>query len=365
MQKPIKQVPANDSFGVLSALTLALEDKQVLFVTAPEVNGTRAEVDMSDFDLLPNTAVIVESSGSTGTPKKIQISKDALVYSAEKTLEVLGGPGQWLLALPLTFIAGIQVLTRSIVGDYQPILMNTQLPFTTEAFVRGASLLDGPRRYTSLVPTQLNRLAREVDQDAFLYSTLRKFDAILVGGQRPNWNDIQNLRSKGINIVTTYGMTETSGGCVYDGVPLPGVKVSIEGGRIRIAGPVLAEGLGESYLSSDLGELVNGKLEVIGRADRVLISGGLKVSLDRVEEVLEQLNGIIEAAAVGLSNEEWGERVAIAYQGSPEVEIEKHLVEALGHGAKPVRVVRLSELPKLSSGKLDRVAINQTLKNTI
>lgn len=365
MHKPIKQVPANDSFGVLNALTLALEDKHILFVTQPEINGEKTQVDFSNLEIFPNTSVIVESSGSTGIPKKIQISKEALLYSAEKSLEVLGGPGQWLLCLPLTFIAGLQVLTRSIVGDYQPVLMNTQLPFTTEAFVRGASLLDGPRRYTALVPTQLNRLALAIESDAFLYSTLRKFDAILVGGQRPNWSDIQLLRSMGINVVTTYGMTETSGGCVYDGIPLPGVEVEIDEGKIRIAGPVLAEGLGGSYLSSDLGEIREGRLEVFGRADRVLNSGGLKVSLDRIEQLLESVSGIQEAAAEAVLNQQWGERVAIAYVGSPEVEIEEHIVQILGVAAKPIRIERLSDLPKLPSGKLDRIKLQKLLANNI
>lgn len=365
MQKPIKQVPANDTFGVLNALTLALENHQVLFVTKPEINGVQNTEDFSDFDLLPNTAVIVESSGSTGTPKKIQLSKEALIYSAEKSLEVLGGPGQWLLALPLTYIAGLQVLTRSIVGDYQPVLLNTQVPFTAEAFIRGASLLEGTRRYTSLVPAQLNRLANLVDQDAFVYSTLRKFDAILVGGQKPNWNEIQKLKSMGINVITTYGMTETAGGCVYDGTPLPGVEISLEQGKIRISGPVLAEGLGSSYLSNDLGEIKDGKLEVLGRADRVLISGGLKVSLDRIENLLEGIGGVEEVAAVALESEQWGERVAIAYVGSPEVEITQHLVEHFGVAAKPILIERLTQLPKLTSGKLDRIKLQNLLANNI
>jgi O-succinylbenzoic acid--CoA ligase len=243
--------------------------------------------------------------------------------------------------------------------------MNAQLPFTTEAFVRGASLLDGPRRYTSLVPTQLHRLLSEVESDAFLFSTLRKFDAILVGGQRPNWSEIQKLKSMGINVVTTYGMTETAGGCVYDGSPLPGVEIAIEEGRVRISGPVLAEGLGGSFLSQDLGDIQEGMLEVLGRADRVLNSGGIKVSLDRVEQLLEELSGISEVAAIAVADEQWGERVAVAYSGSPEVEIEKHLMETIGVAARPVRIERMSSLPKLSSGKIDRLTLQRSLTNNI
>ncbi len=365
MQKQIKQVPANDSFGVLTALQSALDGEIVLFVTGPEVNGVKPIVDLSNIELDPETVLIVESSGSTGIPKRIQISKSALLYSAEKSLEVLGGPGQFLLCLPLTFIAGMQVLTRSLVSDLQPVLMNTQMPFTVEAFVRGASLLEGPRKYTSLVPTQLKRLADEIDADAFLYSTLRKFDAILVGGQKPDLNVVLKLRSMGINIVITYGMTETCGGCVYDSVPLPGVSIEIVEGRIQISGPVLAKGLGKSFLTQDLGQLVSGKLEVLGRADRVIASGGIKVSLDSVEEILGQIPGVQEVVAVAISDPEWGERVGIAFTGSPEVEVARHLEYSLGPAAKPVVVSHFADLPRLHTGKPDRLTVAQLLGNSI
>lgn len=364
MTKKIKFVPANDTFAVLQNLDLALNGQQVLYVTTPEVNGIPPKVEFEE-ELFPDTSVIVESSGSTGIPKRIQLSAKSLLYSAEQSLKTIGGPGQWLLALPTNFIAGLQVLTRSIISDTQPVLLNTQLPFTAEAFFRGASLMEGERNYTSMVPTQLSRLVNVAREDAFGFSMLRKFDAILLGGQRPDWAVVSELRSMGINIVVSYGMTETAGGCVFDGVALPGVEISLDDGRIRIAGPVLAQGLGESFLTNDLGEYRDGKLEVLGRMDRVIVSGGKKVSLDRVEQIAAEVVGVQQVVAVSLENQAWGERVGLAYQGSPEAEIETLLVSMLGPEAKPIQLMQLSQIPLLASGKPDLLRIKKMLTDSI
>ena len=182
--KKLKVVPANDTFGALNLMLDVMEGRCAGFISAPEVNGVRPEVEVPE-DVADDVGLIVESSGSTGAPKRIELSVAALKHSAEASLRRLGGPGQWLLALTPQFIAGANVLIRSVVSDSQPVIMNTQVPFTTEAFVRGASLMEGERRYTSLVPAQLQRIAAEVDSDAFLFSTLRKFDAILVTDLAP------------------------------------------------------------------------------------------------------------------------------------------------------------------------------------
>ncbi len=356
--KNLKVVPANDTFGALNLMLEVLEGSCAGFISAPEVNGVAPELDMpSEVD--DSIGLIVESSGSTGSPKQIELSVDALKASAEASLARLGGPGQWLMALSPQFIAGANVLIRSVISDTQPVIMNTQVPFTTEAFVRGASLLDGPRRYTSVVPAQLQRIAAEIDSDAFLFSTLRKFDAILVGGQAADFALVEGLRAKGLNIVLSYGMAETSGGCVYDGVPLDGVGIAIRDGRIEISGPVLANGLGGSYLSSDLGEMVDGRLKVLGRADRVIISGGLKVALERVEEAALEIAGVEEVAACSVQSE-WGESVGLVYSGSPEASFDQ-LSQAISQAAKPRKVVRVESLPRLLSGKPDLIACRELL----
>lgn len=360
MSIPLKLVAANDTFAALLAITEMLAGRQAVFITPPEVNGMRPEVTGLPLEVGDEVGMIVESSGSTGTPKRIELSRAALVASATATLERLGGPGQWLLALPTNFIAGAQVLIRSALADTQPVMMNAALPFTADAFIRSASLMTAERRYTSLVPTQLLRLKAEVDQSQFALAVARRFDAILVGGQAADPALVDGLRALGLKIVITYGMTETSGGCVYDGVPLAGVDVELIDGRIAISGRVLANGLGERFMTSDLGETdASGKLTVLGRADRVIASGGIKLALDRVEEVARGVRGVEAAVAIGLANQEWGERVGVAYVGSPEVadDIATALAEVLGPIGRPVRVIRVNAIAQLANGKPDLITM--------
>lgn len=354
--KPLRLIPANDTFRALQSVIDMLEGRIALHVTAPENNGLMPEVHGLPDEVSDDVALIVESSGSTGTPKRIEISAAALIASANASAEHLGGQGQWLLALPINFIAGINVLVRSVLADTQPVMMNTQLPFTPEAFARAASLMGEHRRYTSLVPVQLNRLAAQAALDPNLFSLLRRFDAILLGGQQPDWNVVEGLRSQGINIVVSYGMTETSGGCIYDGVSLPGVDYKLDAGLISISGPVLANGLGDWHQTSDLGEIVDGRLNVLGRADRVIVSGGLKISLEIIEQHALQVPGVEEAVAVAVVSN-WGESAAIVYTGSPEVNFD--FTGSLGPAARIAKVLRVDALPKLPSSKPDLMAISK------
>ena len=375
---PLKLVAANDTFGALVALGEVLAAKQAVFITAPEVNGKMPETFGLPDEVEAGVGLIVETSGSSGKPKRVTLSREAILASANASQIRLGGPGQWLLALPINFVAGANVLIRSLVADTQPVLMNTSVPFTAEAFARAASLMTATRRYTSLVPTQLGRIATAIEdafspsgKNDFLLAQLRKFDAILVGGQAPQDEVLERLTELGVKIVTTYGMTETGGGCVYDGVPLDGVKLSLVGNRIEIAGPVLAseiaddsgvQPIGESFVTNDLGEFDDsGRLKVLGRIDRVIVSGGLKISLDRVEELARAVPGVAELAATAIADREWGQRVGIVYLGSPEVadEIALALANDLGPAGKPVRVVRTDGVPKLPSGKHDLQAIKR------
>jgi O-succinylbenzoic acid--CoA ligase len=313
---------------------------------------------LADLRVAPEIALVIESSGSTGVPKRIELSRQALIASATASDELLGGPGQWLLALPINFIAGANVLIRSLVSETQPVIMNTRLPFTTEGFSRSTSMLSADRKYTSLVPTQFKRLLDAAGVDDYLLHQLQSFDAILVGGQSVDASLRQRASESNINLVVSYGMTETCGGCVYDGKPLPGVGLRISAaGVIEISGPTLAENVAVDgwYQTSDLGEIRGGLLSVHGRANRVLNSGGLKVSLEKIEELVLQIGGVVEAAAVALPDQEWGERAVVIYVGSPEVAdyIAGEALLELGPAAKPVRVVRVSEIPKLVSGKTD------------
>ncbi len=342
--KPLRVVNSADTFAALELMVEVLDGKVAGFISPNESFEMPAEV-------ADEVALIVESSGSTGIPKQIKLSLEALQHSARASIERLGGDGQWLLALPTNFIAGANVLIRSVISDTQPILLNTRVPFTTEAFVRGASLMEEGRRYTSLVPAQLSRLAQDAEADAFVFSMLRKFDAILVGGQLPNWSEVEALRAKGVNIVVSYGMTETCGGCIYDGIPLTGVSYELQDGLISISGPVLALGLGSSFQTNDLGVITDGKLEVLGRADRVVISGGIKVSLERVEQAALNIPGVEQVVAVPVSSQ-WGQSVGLLYQGSPEVNFES-LAEQISVAAKPAKALRVTSFPMTATGKVD------------
>jgi O-succinylbenzoic acid--CoA ligase len=375
---PLKLIAANDTFGALVALGEVLASNQAVFITAPEVNGKMPETFGLPGEVETGVGLIVETSGSSGKPKRVTLSREAILASANAAQLRLGGPGQWLLALPINFVAGANVLIRSLVADTQPVLMNTSVPFTAEAFARSASLMSASRRYTSLVPTQLARLAAAIEdpfspsgKNDFLLAELRKFDAILVGGQAPQDGVIRQLTELGVKIIVTYGMTETCGGCVYDGVPLDGVKVDLVGNRIQISGKFLAteivdesgsQPIGQEFITNDLGELdAEGRLNILGRIDRVIVSGGLKISLDRVEELARAVPGVAELAATAIADQEWGQRVGIVYLGSPEVadEIALALANDLGPAGKPVRVVRTDGVPKLPSGKHDLLAIKR------
>ena len=365
---PLKLIAANDAFGALVALTDVLDGKHALFVTAPEVNGKMPETHGLPEEVDDRIALIVESSGSTGQPKRIQISREALISSANASALALGsfeGTAQWLLALPINYIAGLNVLTRSVLAGTQPVLMNTSVPFTPEAFSRSASFMTGDRRYTSLVPTQLARLAKAVEQDQYLLTQLRKFDAILVGGQAPQDEVVAKLTDLGVNLVITYGMTETCGGCVYNGQPLAGVELATNAGRIGVKGPMLAEVATDEngfYWTNDEGVVyADGRLEIIGRMDRVINSGGIKISLDRVEQLAQQVVGVTGLAATAIDDVEWGQRVGIVFTGSPEVadEVATALADDLGPAGRPIRILRVDKIPLLPNGKNDLLAIKQ------
>ncbi|NUT51807.1 MAG: AMP-binding protein [Saccharothrix sp.] len=311
----------------------------------------------------------VPTSGSTGEPKTVLLGADALTASAELTHARLGGPGTWLLALPTTHIAGVQVLVRSIVAGTEPGLMNLAEGFRATGFAAAARPVlarPGPH-YTALVPTQLSRL---VATEGPGLAAARRFDAVLIGGAATPPTLLERARALGVRVVTTYGMSETAGGCVYDGVPLDGVRVRLAEGRIELGGPVLALGyrggepFGEWFRTGDLGRVgADGVVEVLGRADDVIISGGENVAPAAVERVLTAQGGVREACVVGLPDPDWGQVVAAAVVPEdagdpPDVDgLCAAVGEVVGRFAMPKRVVFVSELPLRGPGKVDRRAV--------
>ena len=307
-------------------------------------------------------ALVVPTSGSTGQPKGVLLTAAALQASAAATAARLGGHGQWLLALPPTHIGGLQVLVRSLLAGTAPVVLDA---FAPAAFAAATAQLTGERRYVSLVPTQLRRLLA-----AGLAESLRSYDAVLLGGAAAPAALLAEARTSGVRVVTTYGMSETSGGCVYDGVPLDGVRVSLADGRIEVSGPVVARGYrfrtdpaftGTAFTTSDLGRWRDdGTLQVLGRADDVVVTGGENVAPAAVEAALETHPAVVEAAVVGVPDDEWGARVVafVVLRAPLTLEQAREHVAALlprSHAPRELRVV--DALPLLASGKIDRVGL--------
>lgn len=318
-------------------------------------------------------ALVVPTSGSTGEPKAALLSARALRASANATHAFLGGPGKWLLALPATHIAGLQVLVRAALAGTDPALMDLRDGFRPLDL---AAALDGisGRRYVSLVPTQLRRV---LDAGGLAVSALAGVDAVLLGGAPAPMALREQAAEAGIPIVTTYGMTETCGGCVYDGQPLADVDIDLApSGRISVGGPVLFSGyrlrpdltaevlVGGRFRTSDIGQWsATGGLEVIGRADDVIITGGVNVAPAAVEAALASCPGVSESAVTGVGHPEWGQVVIAVLTPHAEeppptlATVRAHVSSLLGPHAAPRAIAVVPELPRLPLGKIDRQAI--------
>ena len=336
-------------------------------------------------DLPDGLALVVGTSGSTGTPKRALLTASALRASARATHERLGGRGQWLLAMPAHHIAGLQVLVRSVVAGTEPRAVDTSAGFTVDAFAAATASLDStvPRHYTALVPTQLVRLL----QDPRGRAALQRYDAVLLGGAAAPSALLAAAEAHAVPVLTTYGMSESAGGCVYDGQPLACSRVRVEAdGRILLGGDTLASGyLGRPDLTDavfvrdtdgrrwfrtdDQGSLrPDGRLVVAGRVDDVINTGGVKVPPHQVEEaLLSHVAGVSEAVVVGTPDPEWGEAVGavvVLTDGRQDLtlgEVRTALRGALPGPALPRRVVVVASIPVRGPGKPDRDEIRRIL----
>ena len=342
----------------------------------------RAGVDVEQAD----AAAVVATSGSTGRPRGVVLTRSALIASAEATHRRLGGPGTWVLALPVHYVAGLMVLVRSLVADRPVVGVDARL----DALPTVELTADGPH-YLSVVPTQLTRALGDPVRTA----ALRRFDAVLLGGSAADPALLDRAAAAGVAVVTTYGMSETCGGCVYDGVPLDGVDVTVEdGGRLGIGGPTVFAGyrldpaataaalVDGRLLTHDRGTVgSDGRVTVLGRIDDVVISGGLNVDLAAVERAVRTwADGVaagVEAAVVGVPHPEWGtEVVAVVSEEQNQAfvptpapdersadakearfflsDLRTALAGRLPAYALPRRLVVRPTLPRTSGGKIDR-----------
>lgn len=382
-------------------------------------------------------ALVVGTSGSTGTPKRTALTARALAASAAATEQFFGSnsaaSSQWLLALPAHYIAGAQVLARSVLAGTSPVIARSvtePVHFSPEVLLQAVERMSSARRFISLVPTQLHKLLESADANphlgAEIHEALGSFTGILLGGAPASADLLAASTALGLNTVTTYGSAETAGGCVYSGSVLPGVRVElvpeegmpavpdVEGkpaqvGRIWISGAHLASGyIGDAartaehffiaadgtrwYRTDDYGLLspandpdsaTHGsepRLQVLGRSDDVLISGGVKISARAVATVLEEHPAVREACVLGLPDARWGTAIAAAVtlvpsagaataptENSPTLNEElcallrARCAEKLGAPAAPKQLSILPDFPLTSTGKPDRAEIYSIL----
>ncbi|MBF0672332.1 MAG: AMP-binding protein [Salinibacterium sp.] len=334
-----------------------------------------------------STAVVIETSGSTGIPKRVVLSEAALRASADATAHALGGTGQWLLCLPAHYVAGLQVLVRSHLAGL-PVEW-VEPGFDAEAFAAASARLTEERRYVSLVPAQLARLVEAGEQSEGVRAAVARFDALLTGGQAMPTALADRARALGYTVVRSYGSSETATGCIYDGYPVGATRTRLVDGVLEIASPTLADGYLDApgltdaafrveggtrwYRTGDRARIhADGRVEVLGRADNVIVSGGINVSLDRVEAAVREVPGFEGAVAVGVPSEKWGHVPVVVVdgaltgaladdQGAEDVlaSIRRLVRESIGVAAQPERIVAIERMPLLASGKPDRRAVTR------
>ncbi len=327
---------------------------------------------MTDGAELLRDGAIVETSGSTGGPKRVVLSGAAFRASASAAAAELGEPGDWVLALPTTYVAGLNVVARAAFWGREPVTAVGGPAFSAMGFAAVVGSLGGPR-YTSLVPIQLQRLLDSVPG----LDALRTFDRILLGGQAPDPALLVRARQEGVVVTLTYGATETCGGVLWDGRPIGDAAFSVIDGVVHLTGSSLADGYVDDpertaeafpvidgvrwHRTRDHGEVRGDRLAVLGRVDDVIVSGGVKVSLTEVEFAARRA-GLADAVVVAVDREGWGQAPAIATtQNADEQTIREAIGAMLGAAARPIAVVTVPAIPLLSSGKPDRVALRALL----
>ncbi|MDM1884409.1 o-succinylbenzoate--CoA ligase [Mycobacteroides abscessus] len=368
-------VPSGQTvLGLLPRLAELLDGRGDAVLPVPADDADHAHFLASELSadepIADDVAVVISTSGTTGKPKGAMLTGQALTASGTATATRLGGPGQWLLALPPHHIAGMQVLLRSIQAGSDPVVLDVSTGFSVPDFVRAVAEMTGSRRYISLVATQLVKALG----DAEASEALASFDAVLLGGgPLPATVAISAAQAR-VPVVRTYGMSETCGGCVYDGVALDGVEVRIgPEGRISLGGATVATGYRNIpehkafaehgwFHTDDFGELDEGRLRVLGRLDEAISTGGLTVVPQVVEAALGAHPLVADCAVFGVPDDRLGQRVAAAVvpsaAGAPTLEdLREHVTAALDGTAAPRELHLLDELPRRGIGKLDRRAL--------
>lgn len=327
-----------------------------------------------------DVALVVTTSGTTGAPKGALLTASALTASASATHDRLGGPGRWLLALPPHHIAGVQVLVRSLLVGTAPVEMDVSAGFDVSELPSAVDQLGAGRRYTALVAAQLAKALN----DPAATAALAELDAVLIGGGPAPRPVLEAAERAGVSVVRTYGMSETAGGCVYDGIPLDGVKLQVrDDGRIVIGGPTLAKGYRNPpdpdpftetgwFRTDDVGVVDDsGVLSVLGRVDDAISTGGLTVLPQPVEAALRTHPAVADCAVFGLADERLGQRVVAAVvladgcSPPPLDTLRAHVMRTIDHTAAPRELHIVDALPLRGIGKVDRSALIRLAANKL
>lgn len=330
-------------------------------------------------DIDDDIALVMSTSGTTGTPKGAMLTPAALIAGASATHDRLGGPGTWLLALPTYHIAGMQILVRSLLAGTVPMELDISAGFDVTDIPAAVAQMGGGRRYASLVAAQLSKALADPDAAA----ALSDLDAVLLGGGPAPRPVLDAAAAAGIAVVRSYGSSETAGGCVYDGVPLDGVFVRVDGasadgvGRIAIGGATLAKGYRNPpdpdpfadpgwYCTDDIGTVDDsGRIRVMGRSDDAISTGGLTVMPGVVEAVLAGHPAVADVAVFGVPDDRLGEQVVAAIVVAPGSaaplvgELKAVVAQSLDTTAAPRALIVVDELPRMGIGKVDRRALRQ------
>lgn len=343
------------------------DSPEPLFLVGPHVDLAGAEAEIAACEIPAGTGVLMRTSGSTsGTGKIVALSWESLIASATATEDVMGGPGVWGSQLPVHHIAGFQTIVRSLRAGFAPLFLDFSDTAGLAEQIRSAR-----RVYISIVPTQLSGILAAPALIAAFQDVV-----FLVGGAALSPDLAQRAQAAGLRLVRSYGMTETGGGCVYDGRAIGDTDVLInDAGRITLRGSVVALGYANipdsdefsaehgirSHHTRDAGTLHDGVLTVVGRIDDAITTGGLTVMPRLIEDAVSSVTGV-DCVVVGVPHARWGEAVVAVLAippSSTEKDIRNRVREQLGKGWQPLRVITLGDLglnqwPMTQSGKISR-----------
>ena len=373
------EVDTTDLGAFFEALGAALDGVGPAIVPRASTGLAKPSPESLPTHVPDHVAVVIETSGSTGAGQRVALSAEALRTSAQLTHDRLGGEGVWLLSLPVHYIAGLQVAVRAREAGHPPVPMSLG-HFSAERFVEELARhfrddgMPASRCYASLVPQQLAQLVAFAEAHPDAQATLQRVTSFLIGGQSLAASLRQRAHALGIALVHTYGSTETAGGCVYDGLPLDGIHIDLDkSGEIAVSGPTLALGYLDAertatrfvtragkrwYLTGDVGVLEEstGRLQITGRLDRTIISGGVKVNLNAVGDSLRELMSE-PGVLVAVDDDLWGQRPVLVLEGNADEATEDRALrlirERWGAVAVPERIVWVDSFPLTSSGKPD------------